>query len=248
MDHTVISSSSRTTGLHRCVMLLLAVPAPAEERASLLKILDRTLLFPIPTPSTWASMTDCYTEWQRGLLGISLYLIEWRARFPGLHRRVSHPLLPPSLIPALQSPDVPLLCSSKVLPFPLHFQRWSVLTLITDSCLTSRSTWYIPTNVPLFVLFFFFPLTALSSDKMWVPLNTICRGLLLIYVCLQWGRGGGNLKYFPIQYGQAPTRGHRSHLGAGVGSWLCGCQPFKCWTMGRWEGSWIMGRCPGISG
>lgn len=155
-------------------------------------------------------MTDCYAECQRGLLGISLYLIEYRARFPGLHKRVSHPLLPSSLIPTLQSPDVPLLCSSKILPFPLRFQHRSVLTSITDSCLTSRSTWYIPTNTPLFVLFP--PLTALSSDKMWVLLNTICCRLLLIYVCLQWGRGGGNLKYFPIHRSRHQPMGTEATL------------------------------------
>lgn len=176
-------------------MLLLALPAPAEERASLLKILDRTLLFPIPSPSIWAPMTDCYTEWQRGLLGISLYLIEWRARFPGLHRRVSHPLLPPSLIPALQSPDVPILYSSKILPFPLHFQRWSVLTLIIDSCIISRSTWYISTNTPFFVCIF-----SIDSTQFWQNVGSFKHYMLWVTpnLCLSAvGERWEQFKIFP---------------------------------------------------
>lgn len=68
-----------------------------------------------PPPRTWASMTDCCTEWQRGLLGISLYLIEWR-----VPQKSSSPSHAPPLSSLLSNHQM---CLFSVLPrfFPFPF-------------------------------------------------------------------------------------------------------------------------------
>ena len=99
----------------------------------------------------------------------------------------------------------------------------------------------MPKNSPLL---WFFPLAALHSDKMGAVLITYACGLLLTYIVL--GKEASKISPHPVWPGTNPAaQKPRWNWGRVLAVQLPTLQ--VAGPHGGGEGSWVMGRCSGIS-